>query len=261
MTPSFHPEPQPQNDLERLMHQAADDPALDGRMWRMMWGSTLCTFVPDHPEMYGKLTLEAGAPFKLNIYPSERGPFIVVFTSAAAAEWATERIPLPKPALAALPAEALFKSVNNGKLWVRINHGMRGTVVLDPAGVTALVNAQGMPAASLRADGWSTLVDALPVEFPAEFLETVRRFCEERRWALGVYAFFVASDTSSAIDYHEVRLVVWLRAPAPALLEEFQAKVNAVTPRGQRVTCTGATADRPDLIEFLQSRPTLWPVV
>jgi hypothetical protein len=55
MTPAFRPEPPPQNDLERLMRKAADDPALHGRMWHMLSESELYMFIPDHPEMPGHL--------------------------------------------------------------------------------------------------------------------------------------------------------------------------------------------------------------
>jgi hypothetical protein len=254
--------PEPQNELERLMRKAADDPGLQGRMWRMLWESQLYTFVPDHPEMYGKLSLEIGDPFTLNSYSNEQGPFIVVFTSEAAAEWATERIPLPKPAIAAMPAEALFKIANNGKLWVRINHGQRAPVTMEPAGVAALVRGEFT---RLRPGGGPiemlTLVEALAVELPAPLVDAVRRFCDARREALGVYAFFVGSDTSSAIDFNDLRLVAWLRAADTDFYNDLAVMVGKVTPAWLRATCSGVTSDRAETVQFLQRCTPLWPAV
>ncbi|HEV7403618.1 MAG TPA: hypothetical protein VGO11_11850 [Chthoniobacteraceae bacterium] len=262
MTPSFHPEPPPQNELERLMRKVADDPALHGRMWRMLWASELYTFVPDHPEMRGEFPLENGDQFVFSSYTHPQGEFIAVFTSDAAADWAGEQIPPPKPAIAAMPAEALFKIANNGELWVRVNHGMSGAITLEPDGVAALVRGEftrlrpgGGPSETL------TLVDALAVELPAPLVDAVRRFCDERREALGVYAFFVGSDTSSAIDFNDLRLVVWLRAADTDFYNDLAVMVGKVTPAWLRATCSGVTSDRAETVKFLQVRTPLWPVV
>ena len=40
------------------MRKAADDPAVERRMWRMLWESELYTFIPDHPEMRGEFTFQ-----------------------------------------------------------------------------------------------------------------------------------------------------------------------------------------------------------
>jgi hypothetical protein len=134
MTPSFHPEPPPQNKLERLIDKAANDPALEGRMFRMLWASEVFTFVPDHPEMRGEFALQNGDDFTFCTYEDPKGKFIAVFTSDAAAEWAGEQIAEPKPAIASMPAEALFKIANNGEFHVRVNYGLRASVTLEPEG-------------------------------------------------------------------------------------------------------------------------------
>jgi hypothetical protein len=254
-------EPPPQNELERLIREAAHDPALEGKMWQMIWESELYAFVPDHPEMHGEHPLRNGDQFVFSTYPHPLGEFISVFTSEAAADWAGAQIPKPKPAIASMPAEALFKTANDGKTWVRVNHGLSTTAALDPYQVPELVGGHGFIQTNSRENEALTLVAALPSEFPAEFLKAVRRFCDERRAALGVYPFYAASATSSTVYFEDVRLLVCLRAAEPGFLEDFQAEVNAVTPEWQRVTCTGATADRADIIESLQGRTPLWPVV
>src|SRR4051794_25731261 len=98
----------------------------------MMWDSELFTFIPDHPEVRGEFALQNGDQFTFAMYTHEERPFVAVFTSEAAAEWAAEQLPEPKPAIAAMPAEALFKIANNGKTMVRINHGMQATFILQP---------------------------------------------------------------------------------------------------------------------------------
>jgi hypothetical protein len=161
-----------------------------------------------------------------------------------------------------MAAAALFKIANNGELCVRINHGLHATVTMEPAGVAALVRGEftrlrpgGGPSETL------TLVDALAVELPAPLVDAVRRFCDERREALGVYAFFVGSDTSSAIDFEDLRLVVWLRAADTDFYNDLAVMVGKVTPAWLRATCSGVTSDRPETVEFLQIRTPLWPVV
>lgn len=262
MTPPHHPEPPPQNDLERFLRKAVEEPALHGKMWRMLWESELYMLIPDHPEMHGEHPLRNGDEFVFATYPHPQGEFIAVFTSDAAAEWAGEQIPGKKPAIAAMPAEALFKIANNGEMWVRVNHGMSGTVTLEPDGVAALVRGEFT---RLRPGGGPsevlTLVDALAVELPALLVDAVRRFCDERREALGVYAFFVGSDTSSAIDFNDLRLVVWLRAADTDFYNDLAVMVGKVTPAWLRATCSGVTSDRTETVEFLQGRTPLWPVV
>ncbi|HEV7402287.1 MAG TPA: SseB family protein, partial [Chthoniobacteraceae bacterium] len=136
------PEPPPQNDLERLMRKAADDPGLHGRVFRMLWDSDLYTYIPDHPEMHGARSLQNGDKLRFTVYEHREGPFIAVFTSEAAAHWAGAHFPSPKPAIARLPAQALFKTVNDGTTWVRINHQLRCGMTLEPEGVDALVQGE-----------------------------------------------------------------------------------------------------------------------
>jgi hypothetical protein len=44
-----------------LIDKASDDPALQGKMFRMLWASEVFTFMPDHPEMRGEFALKNGA--------------------------------------------------------------------------------------------------------------------------------------------------------------------------------------------------------
>jgi hypothetical protein len=106
-----------------------------------------------------------------------------------------------------------------------------------------------------------TLVEALAVEVPAPLVDAVRRFCDQRREALGVYVFFVGSDTSSAIDFNNLRLVAWLRAADTDFYNDLAVMVGKVTPAWLRTTCSGVTSANTETVEFLQRCTPLWPVV
>ncbi len=108
-------------------------------MYRLLWESELFVFVPDHPEIHGEFPLENGDEFVFCIYPHKEGPFMAVFTSEAAADWAGEQIPPPAPALAGIRGEALFRMAEKAGMWVRVNHGMRAGIIQEPKGVAAMV--------------------------------------------------------------------------------------------------------------------------
>lgn len=263
---SSYPEPPPQNELERLLAKAASDPVLHGPLFRMLWEAELFTFIPDHPEMHGEFPLENGDGFVFCKYPHADGPFMAVFTSDAAADWAGAQIPPPAPAIAGMPGEALFRMANDGTTWVRVNHGMPGTITLDPAGVAALVRGEF----TRRHPGGGgakevlTLDNALPVEFPAAFLEPIHRFCAQRLGGIGVYAFYVGQEKGSAIDFNDVRLVLWLRESDDHFYNDFAVMVGKIAPPYLRVTCHGVTAGNPEhagTLAFLHRCTPLWPSV
>ncbi|HEV7403469.1 MAG TPA: SseB family protein [Chthoniobacteraceae bacterium] len=136
MSSSFHLEPPPQNELERLLLKAGEEPALRGRMYRLLWESELFVFVPDHPEMHDVLMpLRNGDEFVFCMCPHPEGTFMAVFTSEAAADWAAAQIPGVKPAMANLPGEVLFRLAETAKVWVRVNHGMNAFMAFGPGNV------------------------------------------------------------------------------------------------------------------------------
>jgi hypothetical protein len=262
MIPSFHPEPPPQNDLERLIRKAADDPALHGRMWRLLWESELFTFIPDHPEMRGEIPLENGDEFTFSVYEHAEGQFIAVFTSEAAAEWAGEQIPEPKPAIASMPAEALFKIANNGEFSVRVNHGRHATLTLQPEGVAKLVGGDFthyQPSKSIRQK--VTLHHVPADEVPSKLRQGIRVFCVQRPLALGVYAFHPVDKQTGKVDEGELRLMIWLRAEKGDLYNDFRLMVDKLKPPHLRVTCGASTSEDAAAVKFLQGRTPLWPVV
>src|SRR5687768_7201779 len=111
-------EPRPQNELERLLPKAAQDPAWMGPLFRMLWESELFTFVPDQPEIDEDHELKHRDGFQFVTYDEAGRKFAVVYTSDVAAEFAAQQAPPPAPAIAALPGELLFKLLNNGDVSV-----------------------------------------------------------------------------------------------------------------------------------------------
>ena len=130
MSSSFDLEPPPQNELERLLLKAGDEPALQGRMYRLLWESQLFVFVPDHPEIQGWFPLRNGDEFVFCMCPHEEGTFMAVFTSEAAAEWAADAASGTRAGdRGACRAKRFSGSPETAKTWVRVNHGMIGEAV------------------------------------------------------------------------------------------------------------------------------------
>jgi hypothetical protein len=186
---------------------------------------------------------------------------MAVFTSEAAAEWAAAQIPAGKPAIAALPGEAVFRLAGNAKTWVRVNHCMIGEAVLGPEGVSWMVHGgwtrlrRGGPG-----DG-PTLVRAEDWELPEPLLEAIGRFCEDRNGAFGVFGFFNVPDTSVPIEFNDLHLLVWLRETDATFYDDFVATVSEVETPGLTVSCEGVTSEKAGAIQYFQRHTPLWPVV
>ena len=102
---NWRPEPPPQNELERLMRKAADDPGQHGKMFRLLWEAELFLFAPDHPEMRGEYALQNGDQITFLTFQHAQGPYALVCTSEAAADYLGEQAPEPKPAMMGMPGE------------------------------------------------------------------------------------------------------------------------------------------------------------
>lgn len=229
-------------------------------MYRLLWESELFVFVPDHPEIHGEFPLENGDEFVFCIYPHKEGPFMAVFTSEAAADWAGEQIPPPAPALAGIRGEALFRMAEKAGMWVRVNHGMRAGIIQEPKGVAAMVRGDWT---ELRRGGpgdGPTLVEASAEELPAELLDAVQGFCEDRNGALAVYGFFSVEDTSVEIHFNNLILVVCLREGADAFYSDFVAMVGQRATDGLAVSCDKLTPDQAKIVRYLRKHTPLWPV-
>jgi len=74
----------------------AADPAQHGRMFRMLWAAELTILMPDHPEMRDGFEVSNGSTLTFMNFADKDGPFIPVFTSEAAADYAVQKLG-PKP--------------------------------------------------------------------------------------------------------------------------------------------------------------------
>jgi hypothetical protein len=92
--------------------------------------------------MHGTHALQKATHLPSRSSSTPDGPFIAVFTSEEAAEWAAEQMADPKPAIACMPAEALFRMANNIKSCVRINHGLSRAFTMMPERVQDLVDGK-----------------------------------------------------------------------------------------------------------------------
>ena len=262
LIPQWRPEPEPQNELERLLPKAAKDPALQGKMFRLLWESELFIFVPDHPEIHGEYEIKNGDEFAFTLYgdPAER--FAAVFTSDAAADYASTKAPGPTPAVAALPGEVLFKILCNGKNSVRVNYGLRSTIKLDPEGVAALVRGDFT---HRRPRGGQTVrltLHHVPAEeMPPKLCKAIRVFCAQRPGAVGVYVFNPVNQETGAADSGDLRILVWLRDPESDFYNDFTIMVEKLLPDYLRANFWGITPDDTQAIAFLEGRTPLWPIV
>jgi hypothetical protein len=231
-------------------------------MWRMLWESELFTFAPDHPELHGVHPLRAGDEFVFSVCPHPRGPFIAVFTSDAAADWAGEQIPAPRPAIVAMPGEALFRLADNGEWWVRVNHGMSATVTLQPEAVASLVRGEYTHFRASEAVPQKMTLRHVPAEaVPAKLRQAIRVFCVQRPLAVAVYTFHPEDEVTGAVDEGELQVAVWLREEESDLFNDFGLMVEKVAPPHLRVRCAAVSPEDGAGNDFLQRCTPLWPVV
>ena len=262
LIPQWRPEPEPQNELERLMPKAAKDPALQGKMFRLLWESELFIFVPDHPEIHGDYEIKNGDEFAFTLYgdPAER--FAAVFTSDAAADFALTKAPGPTPAVAVLPGEVLFKILSAGKNSVRVNYGLSSTITLDPEGVAALVRGEFTHRCPQAGERVRLTLHHVPAEeMPPKLCKAIRVFCGQRPGAVGVYVFNPVNEEAGAVDKDDLRILVWLRDSESDFYNDFTIMVDKLVPDYLRVQYAGITPDDTDTIAFFQGRTPLWPIV
>lgn len=259
---SWQPEPEPQNALERLMPKAAVDHSLDGKMWRLLWESEVHTFIPDHPEMRGEHELTNGDSLPICRYEDAEGPFVAVFTSEAAAEHGARLAPVPKPAIASLPAEAFFHLIHDGETTVRVNPGMRANIIMGPEAVAGLVAGEFTHRRPSLEPGEKTRVFPVPAaELPVELREGIRAFCEKRRVPLAVYVFHPADPATGGRDRRELHFVLWLRDADNDFYNDFGLLAAKLVPKPVNCRTAVVTTDGAGNLDYLQQCTPLWPVV
>lgn len=261
-TPSWRPEPDPQNALERLMRKAAEDHSLDGQMFRLLWSSELSILIPDHPEMRGGFEVGNGSTITFITYADKDGPFIPVFTSEAAADYAVQKLsPKPWPAIATTQAEVIFRTLASGDTRVIVNPGLSARLVLAPEGVAALV--AGEFTAKSPGEAQKMRVKPVPADkVPAKLRQGIRTFCAQRRVPIGVYIFHPFDEATGQWDESEFRIIVWLRHQNDHFYNDFHLLVGKLCPERYGCSIGVVTSDKDEAsLAYLQTCTPLWPVM
>jgi SseB protein N-terminal domain len=259
----WRPEPEPQNALERLMAKAVRDPAVHGKMMRMLWSEEITTLAPYHPEMLGEHALQAGQSLQFIIVKDQRGGFIPAFTSQASADAFVEKnAPPGRIGMLTLPGEAFFQFVNGMKHRVVFNPGMPHGLELQPEAIASLVSGDLRHNKPPEGSGESTQL--FPVDeatIPEALKDGVRRFCDRNRSAIAIYAFLVGNPATGQADPKTLRLVMRLRRADDDFYNDFYLMTNQLLPPGLNLALGVITPEDEAALEFLSRCKPLWPVM
>ena len=260
---SWQPEPEPQNELERLIKAAADDPALQGKMFRKLWESELHVYVPPHPELVGEHTRSTDEGFSWCTYGDADGEFAAVFTSEAAARYELRNIPKPRPMICSMPADVLFGFLNNERATVRVMAAGGGTIRLKPEAVAALVGGKFTHnRIDHDVEPEAVTLRAVPDEkVPMKLRQAIRVFCARRRVPIGVYVFHQMDPQTGQYPGNDLRVILWLRSADNEFYNDFCLMAQKLTPLHLEFYCAVITTEDSQGVAFLQKNKPLWPLM
>lgn len=260
-TEAWRPEP------ERLIKRAAETPALQGQMFRLLKKSPLFIYVPYHPEMVGEFTRKTDEGFIWSTYQDEDGAFAAVFTSQACASYEMQNIKKSggsKPLICEMPGDVLLQLLNNGHTTVRIMAAGGGTIRLEPKAVESLVTGEftgeRMPEKSGQAEA-VTLVPVPEEKVPLKLKQAIRVFCAQRRVPIGVYVFHQVDEATGQVPGNDLRVILWLRQADPVFYNDFCLMAQKLTPRHLEFYCALITSEDSHTVAFLQKHKPLWPLL
>lgn len=262
-SPQWRPEPQPSNDLERLLQKAATDPAYHGQMMRALWDSELNTLIEYHPELEGGGT-QTGTPPLLMLKEGE-DVFIPVFSSDAVADYCIEKNGqgMGRVAMAGLPGSDLFQIAAQLKKDVILNPGMTHRLKIGAEAVAALVRGD-MRHSRPDHDGpkQSTRLIGMPLHsIPSGFLDGVRRFCKRTPTPIAVYLFMLGHPETGKPVPNEWRLILRLRSDDNDFYNDFGLLASKLLPKGVQLDIGVVTGEDAQALDFLQKHRPLWPVI
>lgn len=267
-TEDWQPEPEPQNELERLIKQAAEDPSLQGRMFRLLMKAELCIYVPYHPELEGEHMRTTDQGFVWSTYADKDGPFAAVFTSEAAATFEMRNVKKgggPRPMICEMPADVLMGFLNDGQTTVRVMAAGGGTIRLQPQAVAQLVAGKFTGDSPAHGEGEEkalvTLVAVPENKVPMKLKQAIRVFCARRRVPIGVYLFHQMDEATGEVPGDDLRVILWLRHPDPVFYNDFCLMAQKLTPRHLEFYCAVITSDDEQAVTFLQQQTPLWPLM
>jgi hypothetical protein len=268
-TEDWRPEPEPQNELERLIQRAAADPALQGRMFRLLMKSPLFIYVPYHPELIGEHTRTTDQGLVWCTYADADGPFAAVFTSDACARYELRNVRKgggPQPLICELPGDVLFQLLNDGLTTVRVMAAGGGTLRMQPQAVAGLVEGEftGDRVKEEQDASAKQAVMLYPVpeeKVPLKLKQAIRVFCAQRRVPIGVYVFHQADPVTGEVPGNDLRVVLWLRHADPLFYNDFCLMAQKLTPRHLEFYGAAITSEDAETVAFLQKQKPLWPLL
>jgi hypothetical protein len=256
------PEPLPQNEFERLLVKMKSDPTVHGAALRALMKLELHALAAGHPELVGEHELTAqSVPQFFNFTVDDKGPFVAVFSSEAVVDWILPQIPLKVPAgVVTMEAQALFSLLNDGRRTVRVNFGCGLSLTLKPEAIRDLVSGE---LTHSRPNPGGEKTQLFPVELdslPPKLLATVRKFCDQRRVPIAVYALVPAKPEANEPDLTQLRFVLWLRSLDNDFFNDFGLMVGRLMPEGIGSAVGVVTEGDEAGMAFLQRCTPLWPV-
>ncbi|MEQ1751866.1 MAG: SseB family protein [Prosthecobacter sp.] len=260
-------EPEPQNALERLIQQAAEDPSVQGKMFRLMMESDLYVYVPPHPELIGEHTRRTDEGFIWCTYKDEEGAFAAVFTSQACASYELRNLKNskePRPMICELPGDVLFGFLNNGQTTVRVMASGGGTIKMKPDAVASLVAGKFTHNRVSDGDEGKESVALYPVpdeKVPAKLRQAIRVFCAQRRVPIGVYVFHQVDTATGTVPGNDLRVILWLRGADNDFYNDFCLMAQKLTPMHLEFFCAVVTSEDTQAVAFLQKQKPLWPIL
>ena len=251
----------PTNMLERVLHKAVQDPALHGKMFRLILDSELILIVPaDQPLLkQGADRFTAENPLQVSRFADAGGPFCPVFTSLTAADRKISLLPNRKEFKAVgISARAALQLVYDGETPVRLISQGPAQFFLPPEAIKALLDGDLTEAdPNEREQRRTTLTEIDATSLPPRLLDGIRKFCDTRPVPLGIYAFAAQLPDSEEWDYKTIHFFLWLRETDRSFYNDFQLMAQSL---GQGFDVT-VNVTSPESLDFITSTTPLWPII
>jgi hypothetical protein len=259
--PPWQPEPPPPNALEKAMKKGAANPAFHGEMFRVMLKSELFILLPAEGMEEG--VHEVVEDFEWRSYHDNDGDFVPVFTSESVAVKMLERLPSGQTnVVAGMEARQLLGLLRTSENPIRVYASPQVRVIIRPEGISRLLEGDLTEARPSAGDPRTlTLHTVLPDGMPEDLLSGIRDFCSKRRVPLGVYAFHAQDPDSGEISETDLHLILWLRGTDNHFYNDFMLMTQSLAPEELNTMVGVVTPDQTEQVEFLASRPPIWPVL
>lgn len=246
--------------LERIVEKAAQDPAFHGEMFRLLLDSELVVIIPANQPLVqqGADTFRAENPLVVSRFADAKGPFYPIFTSETAAERKMSSFPnVAEFRIAALNATVALQLVCDGQTPVRLISQGPANFYFPPEAIPEIL--AGNLSDANPDEGESTTMSLLPVDadsLPEDLVEAIRKFCDSRPVALGVYAFLAKKPEAKEWDSGTIHFFLWLRDTDRSFYNDFSLLARSYR-KGLQIGVNVAGPE--EIASFLESAIPLWP--